>query len=42
MTMGCIEFLDVNEINNARIEVYEHQIGPPTTHLEASLFTTDF
>jgi DNA-directed RNA polymerase III subunit RPC2 len=29
-----LEFLDVNEINNARISVYEHQITPQTTHLE--------
>lgn len=36
---GVLEFLDVNEINNARISVYEHQITPQTTHLEIEPFT---
>ncbi|CAK5062073.1 unnamed protein product [Meloidogyne enterolobii] len=36
---GVLEFLDVNEINNARISVYEHQIISQTTHLEIEPFT---
>lgn len=32
--MGCIEFLDVNEMNNALISVYEKDINRNTTHLE--------
>jgi len=39
---GVLEFLDVNEINNARISVYEHQIISQTTHLEVKIFFEDF
>ena len=35
---GCIEFLDVNEINNAQIAVYEKEIVAQTTHLEVLSF----
>ncbi|VDN42263.1 unnamed protein product [Gongylonema pulchrum] len=31
---GLIEYLDVNEMNDASIAVYEHQIKAHTTHLE--------
>lgn len=37
--MGCIEYLDVNEMNNASIAVYENEIKPNTTHLEIEPFT---
>lgn len=37
--MGCIEYLDVNEMNNALIAVYEKEIKPNTTHLEIEPFT---
>ncbi|KAI1729131.1 RNA polymerase rpb2, domain 6 domain-containing protein [Ditylenchus destructor] len=37
--MGCIEFLDVNEMNNALISVYEKDIQKRTTHLEIEPFT---
>uniref|UniRef100_A0A914HEK2 DNA-directed RNA polymerase subunit beta n=1 Tax=Globodera rostochiensis TaxID=31243 RepID=A0A914HEK2_GLORO len=36
---GCIEFLDVNELNSTRIAVYEHQILAQTTHLEIEPFS---
>lgn len=31
---GIVEYLDVNEMNDALIAVYENEIGPETTHLE--------
>lgn len=31
---GLVEYLDVNEMNDASIAVYEHQIKLLTTHLE--------
>lgn len=34
---GLIEYLDVNEMNDASIAVYENQIKPNTTHLEVCL-----
>lgn len=37
--MGCIEYLDVNEMNNASIAVYENEIKQNTTHLEIEPFT---
>lgn len=36
---GCIEYLDVNEMNNARIAICENQIISYTTHLEIEPFT---
>ncbi|EJW83378.1 DNA-directed RNA polymerase [Wuchereria bancrofti] len=36
---GLIEYLDVNEMNDASIAVYENQIKPTTTHLEIEPFT---
>ena len=33
---GLIEYLDVNEMNDAQIAVYEREIKPITTHLEVS------
>lgn len=36
---GLIEYLDVNEMNNASIAVYESQIREDTTHLEIEPFT---
>jgi DNA-directed RNA polymerase III subunit RPC2 len=32
--MGCLEYLDVNEMNNCSIAVYEKEIKDDTTHLE--------
>lgn len=34
---GLIEYLDVNEMNDASIAVYENQIKADTTHLEVFL-----
>lgn len=34
---GLIEYLDVNEMNDASIAVYENQIKPGTTHLEVNV-----
>ena len=36
MDDGLIEYLDVNEMNDAQIAVYEREIKPVTTHLEVS------
>ena len=36
---GMVEYLDVNEENDALIAVYENHIGPDTTHLEIEPFT---
>uniref|UniRef100_A0A9J2PVM7 DNA-directed RNA polymerase subunit beta n=1 Tax=Ascaris lumbricoides TaxID=6252 RepID=A0A9J2PVM7_ASCLU len=36
---GLIEYLDVNEMNDASIAVYENQIKADTTHLEIEPFT---
>uniref|UniRef100_A0A1I7WR67 DNA-directed RNA polymerase subunit beta n=1 Tax=Heterorhabditis bacteriophora TaxID=37862 RepID=A0A1I7WR67_HETBA len=36
---GLIEYLDVNEMNDARIAVYEKDIQSDTTHLEIEPFT---
>lgn len=34
VNMGCIEYLDVNEMNNAFVAVYEKEIKMQTTHLD--------
>jgi DNA-directed RNA polymerase III subunit RPC2 len=31
---GLVEYLDVNEMNDASIAVYDRDIGPGTTHVE--------
>ncbi|PIA61730.1 hypothetical protein AQUCO_00200015v1 [Aquilegia coerulea] len=36
---GLIEYLDVNEQNNALIALYEGEAGPETTHIEIEPFT---
>ncbi|ULT99696.1 hypothetical protein L3Y34_000764 [Caenorhabditis briggsae] len=36
---GIVEYLDVNEMNDALIAVYENEIGAETTHLEIEPFT---
>ncbi|VDO04636.1 unnamed protein product [Haemonchus placei] len=36
---GLIEYLDVNEMNDAYIAVYEKDVNPKTTHLEIEPFT---
>ncbi|KAF8406488.1 hypothetical protein HHK36_008577 [Tetracentron sinense] len=36
---GLIEYLDVNEENNALIALYEGEAGPGTTHIEIEPFT---
>lgn len=36
--MGCIEYLDVNEMNNALIAIYEHEVKSSTTHLEVLIY----
>uniref|UniRef100_A0A915DKC2 DNA-directed RNA polymerase n=1 Tax=Ditylenchus dipsaci TaxID=166011 RepID=A0A915DKC2_9BILA len=37
--MGCVEYLDVNEMNNCSIAIYENEIKKHTTHLEIEPFT---
>lgn len=34
--LGVVEYLDVNELNDAFIAVYEKDISQETTHLEVS------
>ncbi|XP_058110216.1 DNA-directed RNA polymerase III subunit 2 isoform X2 [Magnolia sinica] len=36
---GLVEYLDVNEENNALIALYEGEAGPKTTHIEIEPFT---
>ena len=36
---GLVEYLDVNEENDSNIALFEHSIGPSTTHLEIECFT---
>ncbi|KAJ4966765.1 hypothetical protein NE237_018614 [Protea cynaroides] len=36
---GLLEYLDVNEENNALIALYESEAGPETTHIEIEPFT---
>lgn len=36
---GCIEYLDVNELNDCNIAVYESDIDANTTHMEIEPFT---
>ena len=36
---GLVEYLDVNEENNALVAMYEAACGPGTTHLEIEPFT---
>lgn len=36
---GIIEYLDVNEENNAYIAMNEQFVGPATTHMEIDPFT---
>ncbi|KHJ92416.1 DNA-directed RNA polymerase, beta subunit [Oesophagostomum dentatum] len=36
---GLIEYLDVNEMNDANIAVYENEVNAKTTHLEIEPFT---
>lgn len=36
---GLVEYLDVNEENDSNIALFEHSIGPLTTHLEIECFT---
>ena len=35
---GLIEYLDVNEMNDANIAVYESEVKANTTHLEVRTF----
>ncbi|QIX02291.1 hypothetical protein AMS68_007808 [Peltaster fructicola] len=39
LSRGIVEYLDVNEENDANIAIREDQIGPFTTHLEIEPFT---
>ncbi|KFA61168.1 hypothetical protein S40285_02206 [Stachybotrys chlorohalonatus IBT 40285] len=39
LTHGIVEYLDVNEENDALITIYEHQVTKSTTHLEIEPFT---
>ncbi|PFH56517.1 hypothetical protein XA68_16397 [Ophiocordyceps unilateralis] len=39
LTHGIVEYLDVNEENDALVTIYEHQITQSTTHLEIEPFT---
>jgi DNA-directed RNA polymerase III subunit RPC2 len=36
---GLVEYLDVNEENDARIALRDHEIGPDTTHVEIAPLT---
>ncbi|KAF3902060.1 hypothetical protein AA313_de0210168 [Arthrobotrys entomopaga] len=36
---GLVEYVDVNEENDAHIAIYEHEISSSTTHLEIEPFT---
>ena len=36
---GLLEYLDVNEENNAFIALNEHGVSPMTTHMEIDPFT---
>ncbi|KAF3120800.1 DNA-directed RNA polymerase III core subunit ret1 [Orbilia oligospora] len=36
---GLVEYVDVNEENDAHIAIYEHEISASTTHLEIEPFT---
>lgn len=39
LRMGIVEYLDVNEENDARIALYEDKCAPDVTHLEIEPFT---
>jgi DNA-directed RNA polymerase III subunit RPC2 len=39
LNRGIVEYLDVNEENDALITIYEHQVTQSTTHLEIEPFT---
>jgi DNA-directed RNA polymerase III subunit RPC2 len=39
LTHGIVEYLDVNEENDALVTLYEHQVTQSTTHLEIEPFT---
>jgi DNA-directed RNA polymerase III subunit RPC2 len=39
LTMGLVEYLDVNEESDSNIATYERDIIPETTHLEIEPFT---
>ncbi|CAD6925477.1 unnamed protein product [Tilletia controversa] len=39
LTLGLVEYLDVNEENDSYIALYENSIVPTTTHLEIEPFT---
>lgn len=39
LNRGIVEYLDVNEENDALISIYEHQVTQSTTHLEIEPFT---
>ena len=39
MSYGLVEYVDVNEVNDPHITLYEDQIESSTTHLEIEPFT---
>lgn len=39
LSQGALEYLDVNEENDARIAVYEKEIREETTHLEVPILS---